>query len=487
MTTLQQWACSLGLSVMAAAAWTAPARADDDAEAKDMELVAHHDLNGNGDGGEGLALQQRPDGRRILFLAHEAQKTCLSILDVTNPEAPELLNQLPSPGPGVTRCNSLGLSGNVLAVANQTTKRGLKPAGMWLLDVSDLDRVKKAGDLNDLKLAFFDTSGPDSRGVHWLWFVDGEFAHLSTGAGDFHPTNPLDDQFYMIVDVRDPRKPREVGRWWLPGTRIGDACLPGCLPRRHRIDDGYRAHNIEVFPQRPDRAYVGYIDGGAITVDIKGLADVRAGRLRSFSPQTVSRLSYAPPFTAWTHTMQPFFARGLAVVSDEAVLNNCGDAPKLIWLVDIREETNPVTVATAPQPQNVAELCTRAGRFGAHNLHPNFPTSTSAQLRNTFVGSFFNGGVRIYRLVDVPLAGAPPRIEELAFFIPPAPPPVLAAAASSRHDMDAASGCGPREGSSNGAIQINHMIVDEKGLIYANDRATGGLYILRYTGDEPLD
>jgi hypothetical protein len=36
-------------------------------------------------------------------------------------------------------------------------------------------------------------------------------------------------------------------------------------------------------------------------------------------------------------------------------------------------------------------------------------------------------------------------------------------------------------------IQINHAIVDEKGLIYANDRFRGGLYILRYTGNVPLD
>ena len=31
-------------------------------------------------------------------------------------------------------------------------------------------------------------------------------------------------------------------------------------------------------------------------------------------------------------------------------------------------------------------------------------------------------------------------------------------------------------------IQINHVIVDEKGVIYADDRVTGGLYILKYTG-----
>ena len=85
------------------------------AESRNMVLVGHNDLNGLGDGGEGLALQQLSDGRRILYLAHEAPQRCLSVIDVTKPETPVLLNQLPSPSPGVTRCNSLGLSGNVLA------------------------------------------------------------------------------------------------------------------------------------------------------------------------------------------------------------------------------------------------------------------------------------------------------------------------------------------------------------------------------------
>ena len=63
-----------------------------------------------------------------------------------------------------------------------------QPAGMWVLDVSDFNRVSTAKTLDDLKLSFFDTSGPDSRGVHNLWFVDGEFAHLTTGMPDFRPT-----------------------------------------------------------------------------------------------------------------------------------------------------------------------------------------------------------------------------------------------------------------------------------------------------------
>jgi hypothetical protein len=456
----RRWLLMLGGALALGGLVGSPLHAQMAAEQKNVRLVAHHNLNGNSDGGEGMAIQQWPDGRRILYLAHESERTCLSILDVTDPKTPVLLTQLPSPAPGTTRCNSLGLAGGVLAVANQTRAANQRPAGVWILDVSNLGRIRGAKSLQDLRLAFFDTGGPHSRGVHWLWFTDGAFVHISSGAADFTPTNDKDDQFYMILDVRDPRNPREVARWWLPGTRAGDPCLPGCLPPRQALDDGYRAHNIGVYPDRPDRAYMGYIDGGMIILDISGLADVKAGQASSFTPRLISRLDYSPPFPAWTHTVQPIFERRLAVVSDEAVMEKCGDAPKLVWLVDIRDETHPVIVGTAPLPENAGDLCKRGGRFGAHNLQPNLPSSTSAHLKNTLLGTFFNGGVRIYRLVDAPVPGAPPRIEEIGFYIPEVP---------------------------SGMASVNHVIVDERGLIYIEDRVSGGLYILEYTGPQPLD
>jgi hypothetical protein len=133
--------------------------------------------------------------------------------------------------------------------------------------------------------------------------------------------------------------------------------------------------------------------------------------------------------------------------------------------VDIRAETNPVVLATAPVAPNAAELCKRGGRYGSHNLSPNFPGPIYASLQNTTVATFFNGGVRIFRLFDTPgIANVPPRIEEIGYFIPPAPP-----------------------NNPTHAIEINHAIVDEHELIYAIDRLTGGLYILKYTGPEKLD
>ena len=40
-------------------------------EIKNMKLISHHDLNGFGNAGEGVALQKLADGRRIFWIAHE--------------------------------------------------------------------------------------------------------------------------------------------------------------------------------------------------------------------------------------------------------------------------------------------------------------------------------------------------------------------------------------------------------------------------------
>src|SRR5690349_9287898 len=94
------------LAILTIGIAAAAVNAQSGAEARNMVLVGHNDLNGHGDGGEGLALQQLPDGRRVLYLAHEAPERCLSVIDVTRAEQPVLVNQIPSAAPGVTRCNS---------------------------------------------------------------------------------------------------------------------------------------------------------------------------------------------------------------------------------------------------------------------------------------------------------------------------------------------------------------------------------------------
>ena len=392
-----------------------------------FKLLAHHELNGFGGLGEGTAIQIAPDGRRILWLAHESAPKNFTAVDVSDPRAPKLVVQTDLPELFM-RSNSLEVVGNLMAVAYQTKSQGQKPAGMELFDISLPERPRS--------IAFFDASGPHSRGVHQLWFCDGEYVHISAGAADFQSHRPADDQFYRIIDVRSPSKPVEVGRWWLPGVRVGDS---EDLPVQHNpTGAGFRVHNTNVYPQRPDRAYLGCVDGGAVILDIADKA----------RPKVVSRWNNSPPYLGFTHTLLPLFERGLIVVTNESIKDAAADWPKLVWIVDARFEENLVPISTCPLPP-VAEFKTRGGRYGAHNIHENIPTPTSFQSEDIILGTFFNGGLRAFDIAD------PYQPREIGCFVPPAPPRSPA-----------------------GSIQINDVFADERGVVYAVDRFVGGLYVL---------
>ena len=52
-------------------------------EIRNMRLIGHNTLRGFGNIGEGMAIQQAPDGRRIMWLAHESLKN-VTALDVSD-------------------------------------------------------------------------------------------------------------------------------------------------------------------------------------------------------------------------------------------------------------------------------------------------------------------------------------------------------------------------------------------------------------------
>src|SRR5260221_575993 len=390
-----------------------------------MKLVSHHELPGFGGIGEGMGMQLARDGRRILWLAHESAPKNFTAVDATDPKNLRVVVQTELPHAKV-RSNSLDVVGDTMAVAYQTSAVNAKPAGFDLFDTSTPEKPKL--------ISHFDASGPYSRGVHAVWFVDGEYVHMAAGAPDFQPTNPADDQFYRIIDVRNLSKPTEVGRWWLPGTRVGDSAAP---PARHpKFDSGFRAHNTNVFPERPDRAYIGYISGGAVILDIADKA----------RPKLVAHWRYSPPYTGFTHTVLPLFGRELLIVSDECVQPDGKDWPKLVWVVDARLESNPVPISTFPLPP-VEAFAKNGGRSRAHNLHENLPVPGSWKSEDVIVGTVFCGGVRA---VD---GTKPYQPQEIAHFLPPAP-----------------------KLSPAGAIQLNDVDVDDRRLGYTVDRLPSGPY-----------
>jgi hypothetical protein len=114
-------------------------------------------------------------------------------------------------------------------------------------------------------------------------------------------------------------------------------------------------------------------------------------------------------------------------------------------------------LSVLPPPADKDALCKAGGRFGAHNIAQNQAGQPVRILSKTVVGSFFNGGVRAYSIEN------PNAPVEIGYLVDAAPP-----------------------GNATHTIQINDVYVDDNGLIYANDRLSGGLDIIKYTGTVPL-
>jgi hypothetical protein len=393
-----------------------------------FKLLAHNTLDGFGGMGEGMSMQLAKDGRRILWLAHESAPKNFTAVDVTEPRSPKVVTQTDLPHAQM-RSNSLEVSGDMMAVAYQVTQFGLKPAGFELFDISVPERPRS--------ISTFDASGPHSRGCHALWFVDGETVHMACADPDLKPRNPKDDQIYRIVDVRNPSKPAAVGGWHLPGTMQSDSA-PAPERLAPKFDFGFRAHNTNVYPQRPDRCYLGYLDGGIMVIDI-------ADRTR---PKLVSRWRNAPPYNGFSHTVLPLFERGLLVVTEESIMDDGADWPKLVWMLDVRDERHPVSISTMPAP-GVKQFLHSGGRCGAHNLHENPPGKGAWRSNDIVLGTFFNAGVRVYDVRN------PYEPGEVAWYVPPAP-----------------------TGAPLGTVQINDVFVDDRGVVFAVDRHAGGLYVL---------
>jgi hypothetical protein len=416
-----------------------------------MRIIGHNDLGKYGDCGEGIQIHVGKNGQRTLWVAHLNAPGDFSAVDVTDPRNPKVIYSQELPNPK-SRSNSLMIVGDTMAVARQVTP-GDAPAGVELFDISDPTKPRSIGK--------WDAQGPDSPGCHYVWFVDGEYCYCASGTSDWDPWQPNMGWQFVTLDVKDPTKPREVGRWHLPGTSksdgfkvkshaeevaeaLGVPLPPGPIRGGVQVGDimtwnsQNRVHDVYVYPQRPDRAYIAYLDSGAIILDIADKAH----------PKMVSQLDYHPPLPGYTHTAMPLFSKGLLAITEEGSENpTCADHPKTLRFADISFEQNPILVSAISLP-DMDELCGKE-RFGAHNVYQNVPGPASYQNEDVVVGTFFSLGVRAYDLRD------PWRPELKAFCIPPAP-------------------------AGHPATQMNDLHIDERGIVYATERAANGLFIMEW-------
>lgn len=406
--------------------------------ARNMKLVGHSDIAGRGDG---LQLMVH---RGFAYVAHPWSQG-FSIVDVRDPKTPGGVTYVPAP-PNTWNIhlqthddlllviNALDLFADIEAFADEKayytqpvgdTVAGAKKAqawtaGMTVYDISTPDRPRKIGQLD-----------VDGIGFHRLWYVGGRYAYASALLDGFV------DYIFVTIDMADPTRPELVGRWWLPGmNRAAGEVSQAPDGRRHAL------HHALV---HGDTAYACWRDGGLTLLDIKDHA----------APTLIKHHNWCPPYGGGTHSPLPLAARGLLVVADEAVLDNEEDGRKHIWIFDIREPSNPISISTFPVPNEV-DYTAKGGHFGPHNLHENRPGSF---VSDTLVfATWQNAGIRAFDISD------PYRPVETGALVPAAP----------RTMTDRRPGR-PR------VIQSADVFVDARGLIYATDY-NAGLEIIEYDG-----
>lgn len=271
----------------------------------------------------------------------------------------------------------------------------------------------------------------DGGGIHRVWYTGGRWAYASALIDGFM------DYIFITIDMSDPTKPRQVGKFWLPGMNTAAGEKPDWDPaRRHGL------HHPIV---HGDTAYLAWRDAGMVVLDVADRAN----------PKLLAHKNWSPPFGGGTHNCLPLPDRDLLVVLDEAVLDHQEDGEKLVWLFDVREKTNPVSISAFKSPTD-ADYKSKGGHFGPHNLHENRPGSfVSSELIFT---TYQNAGVRVFDIRD---KYAP---KEVGALVPPTP----ATLADKRPNR-------PR------VIQSADVFVDAQRLIYSTDY-NGGLYIMEYTG-----
>jgi hypothetical protein len=229
------------------------------------------------------------------------------------------------------------------------------------------------------------------------------------------------------------RRPREVGRWWMPGMweAGGETNDWGERVALHHpiVDDGH--------------AYCAWRGGGLVILNVEDPA----------APTFVAQRNLAPTFGGSTHTALPLTRRGLVVVADEAMNDISVEPQKYIWITDVRHNANPVTIATMPLPAERAYR-DQGGTFGPHNLWENRPDGFVSD--ELIIATFQSGGVRAYDIAD------PFRPVEVAHFVPPPPGRLI----------------DPRPGIKRIAHSAD-VYVSKERLLYVTDY-NGGFYVLEY-------
>jgi hypothetical protein len=267
-------------------------------------------------------------------------------------------------------------------------------------------------------------------GVH-RFDMDERYAYISTEMDGFI------GNILVIYDLRNPGKPEEISRWWMPGQNLAAEEKPSWSGKRHRLHHALRFG---------DEMWASCWHGGFRIVDV---ADLK-------KPKTVASYNYHPPFPEPTHTVMPMTTklgrRRIAIAIDEEDQAQSANEEQArrgrphagMSVFDVSDYANVKALSLFEVSELDSPFARTPGaRFGAHQFHE--------RMVGTLVFAvWFGAGLRVVDVAD------PSSPREVGYFIPE-----------------------PAGGRS--APQSNDVVLDQRGLVYVVDRHVG-FDILEFDG-----
>jgi hypothetical protein len=442
-------------------------------ESQNMSLVGYNDLQARS------AYQpviHEQFGRWIAYIGHHGGTDAVpaplnrltganepngtSILDVTDPHHPQYLAHIPGE-PGLYE----GGGAQMVRVCDGKTLPKGDPGAVYLLRPfgNAAHEIWNTADPGHPQLVTRVVEG--LKGTHKSWWeCDTGIAYLVSGVPGWRVP-----RMTQVFDLSDPAHPVKIRDFGLPGQQPGASgpgptMLHGMIslgPAANRIYFGYGT-NADGILQIVDRDKLLY---GPAEPTEDNLRYPEAGRFE-MSPMNGAHTTFpvlGMPISEFARD-KIGKVRDFVVITDEEIANECQEARQMVWFVDVTVEKHPVSVATWGAPESPGDFCSRGGRFGTHASNENM---TPIYYKRLMFFSHFNAGVRAVDIRD------PYHPREAAYFIPPV------TANTDKRCVKLDNG----EQRCKVAIQTNNVEVDDRGYIYAVDRANTGLHILELTGE----
>jgi hypothetical protein len=376
------------------------------ASIKGFKKVGYIDVKGGG---------QVVFDRGYAYVGHIFGPEATTVVDVRDPKNPKLKETIDLPWKNGAHSHKVRVKNGIMVTNVEKVSYGENKPPPDFVGGLNIYTVDEAG--KPVHVKKWECAG---KGVHRYTF-DGRYAYISPCVEGFR------DNIVMILDLKDPKNPVEVGRWWMKGQWKAGGETPTWK------EDGNLIPHCHHPIRKGNILYTSYWHGGFVILDISDMS----------KPKQLSGMDWSGAYGWPSHTCLPLpnkiEGRDFMLHADECAVPRWNDADPsfaMLRMVDVTDPTNPICVSSFRVPSE---------HSGVQTCHQ----PAEDVMGNEIPVAWFNYGLRMVDVSD------PFDMKEVAHY-----------------EYD------PPEGFK--APKANDVCWDDRGLIYVIDRSKG-LHIVERT------